>query len=120
MLIVLLLVVALNVSFLGFKSTAVITGSMSPAINEGDVVVTKIVPLEELAVGDVIKYHRNGIDIIHRIMAIKAGGEGILFTTKGDANESIDIPGPSPQEIQGKVIRKIPKIGSLTLWLSRR
>ena len=120
MLIVLVLVVALNVSFLGYKSTAVITGSMSPAINEGDVVVTKVVPLEELAVGDVIKYHRNGIDIIHRIMDIKVGGEGILITTKGDANQSIDRPGPSPQEIDGKVINRIPKIGSLTLWLTRR
>ena len=120
LLLLLLVVILLNVSFLGFQSVTVVTGSMAPAINEGDIVITKVVPLEELQVGDVIKYHRNGINIIHRIIAIKGGEDGILFTTKGDANNAVDRPGATSQEIEGKVIGRIPKLGSLTLWLKQR
>ena len=120
LLLLLLVVILLNVSFLGFQSVTVVTGSMAPAINEGDIVITKVVPLEELQVGDVIKYHRNGINIIHRIIANKGGEDGILFTTKGDANNAVDRPGATSQEIEGKVIGRIPKLGSLTLWLKQR
>lgn len=113
----LLVVVLLNAGFLGFKSVVVLTGSMAPYIKEGDMVITKTVALEELRKGDVIKYRRNGLNILHRIIDIERGEDGILFTTKGDANNAVDKPGPMPSAIQGKVVVRMPKVGWITIWM---
>lgn len=115
----LMVIILLNVGFLGFNSLVVLTGSMTPIINEGDLVITKAVSLEVLREGDVISYRRNGMNIVHRIVHVERGEEGTLLTTKGDANNTVDTLGPVPRAIQGRVVMRVPGIGWLTIWVRR-
>ena len=108
--------ILLNMGFIGFKSLAVVSGSMAPAINEGDLVIVKQVPLEQLDVGDIISYRRGGIDVIHRIVSMDHGKDGLIWTNKGDANPTVDRPGPAPGEIRGKVVQRIPHAGRFAFW----
>ncbi|GIU56614.1 hypothetical protein NicSoilC12_23630 [Arthrobacter sp. NicSoilC12] len=85
---------AVGPRFLGYQTSTMLTGSMSPGINPGDVVVSVKTPVSELKVGDVITYsipiddHR--IET-HRVTSIKRDAGATSVTTKGDAN-----PGPDP------------------------
>jgi signal peptidase len=89
------LFLAVGPRFLGYQTSTMLTGSMSPEINAGDVVVSVKTPLSELKVGDVITYSIPIDDRrveTHRVQSIKrddAGGTSVI--TKGDAN-----PGPDP------------------------
>jgi len=89
------LFLAVGPRFLGYQTSTMLTGSMSPGINPGDVVVSVRTPVSELKVGDVITYsipvddHR--IET-HRVVSIKRDDTGATsVTTRGDAN-----PGPDP------------------------
>ena len=117
--VLLLSVILLNLGFLGFKSMVVISGSMSPTINVGDLVITREIPPQDLAVGDVVKFRRNGVDIVHRVIDVQLRDGEVDLTTKGDANNTVDRPGPSEKDVLGKTVMSIPKIGWLTIWLSQ-
>lgn len=89
------LFLAVGPRFLNYQTSTMLTGSMSPGINPGDVVVSVKTPVSELKVGDVITYsipiddHR--IET-HRVASINRDSSGATsVTTKGDAN-----PGPDP------------------------
>jgi signal peptidase len=88
------LFLAVGPRFLNYQTSTMLTGSMSPGINPGDVVVSVRTPVSELKVGDVITYsipiddHR--IET-HRVASIKLDGAGATtVTTKGDANPGAD------------------------------
>ena len=77
-----------------FFSTA--TGSMSPTIEKGDVVIVKIG--EQVQQNDIITYKNNNSFITHRIIEID--GENII--AKGDNNNTKDEP-ITEDAILGKV-----------------
>jgi len=88
------LFLAVGPRFLNYQTSTMLTGSMSPGINPGDVVVSVKTPVSELKVGDVITYsipiddHR--IET-HRVASIKRDDAGATsVTTKGDANAGPD------------------------------
>ena len=88
------LFLAVGPRFLNYQTSTMLTGSMSPGINPGDVVVSVRTPVSELKVGDVITYsipiddHR--IET-HRVASIKRDDAGATsVTTKGDANAGAD------------------------------
>lgn len=88
------LFLAVGPRFLNYQTSTMLTGSMSPGINPGDVVVSVRTPLSDLKVGDVITYsipiddHR--IET-HRVVSIKRDDAGSTsVTTKGDANPGAD------------------------------
>jgi signal peptidase len=90
---VVFLFLAVGPRFVGYQTSTMLTGSMSPGINPGDVVVTVPVPVEELRVGDVITYsipvddHRVET---HRIVEMTTAGGVATVQTKGDANPGVD------------------------------
>lgn len=89
------LFLAVGPRFLNYQTSTMLTGSMSPGINPGDVVVSVKTPVSELKVGDVITYsipiddHRIETHRVASIIRDTSGGTSV--TTKGDAN-----PGPDP------------------------
>ena len=94
-----------------------LTGSMSPGINPGDVVVTSPKPAAEVEVGDVISYHIPVEDHrveTHRVIKVTHEENGtIAVETKGDNNNNVDpwtaiIEGDTVWEVQAVV----PKVGS--------
>ena len=100
-----------NPTFFGFTASIVLTGSMSGAIESNDVVVTR--QQDSYAVGDIITFSAEGTSVTHRIAA--ADGEG--YRTKGDANNAADQWPVAQEDVVGKVIFVIPKVGALLTFL---
>lgn len=88
----------------GYTFFEVATGSMADTINIGDVVVVKIT--KDAVENDIIVFKENESFITHRL--ISKNGEEII--TKGDANNSEDKP-IKEEQILGKVVKTIPKVG---------
>lgn len=100
-------------SIFGIKIFTVITGSMIPVYEIGDIIIVKDVVPEEIIVGDDIVYigekgtYRDKT-ITHRVQSIKKkedGNYGII--TKGVANSAQD-PEINQTQVLGKVIGHVP------------
>ena len=96
----------------------VLSGSMTPVIDTGDLVVDEHLSSTQAAhlhAGQIISFHRGtgATPITHRIVAITLTGGGVAYTTKGDANNAADlVPVPSTQ-IVGLYDFKIPMGGRI-------
>jgi len=116
-LVAILLIVFAGFSFTGnVKARIVLTGSMSPAINVGDVIVT--VPITQKAphIDYVIAYQSkrfNGENVAVFSHRITGGDIENGFIVKGDANKSPDPQKPKAGDILGVVLFTIPFIGNL-------
>ena len=108
-----------------FNAYVVLTGSMLPEIKVYDVVVTKKVDAADLKEGDVITFASSdqrflGTIITHRIIKKNPPREnqGYTFQTQGDNNNVADSALVLEDNIFGKVILKIPKLGYLQEFLA--
>lgn len=96
--------------------SVVLTGSMEPLIDPGDVVLIKKILKEQdishLSKGDIINFKRDGITITHRIIDVYHDEAGNLsFETKGDNNDCADVQLVLPNDINGTIRKVIPKVG---------
>jgi signal peptidase I len=94
----------------------VLTGSMTPDIPVGSVVIDRPVDPGTLHVGDIATYQKApGVNeyITHRIVAIDSSTTPTTFTFKGDANRGPDITPVPASAIRGKVWFHVPYLGSL-------
>ncbi|PSN84583.1 signal peptidase I [Candidatus Marsarchaeota G2 archaeon ECH_B_SAG-F08] len=111
---------------------AVTSGSMTPAIKEGDLLVISGVNPNTLKIGNIIVYCSTDPAlkdclIVHRIVYItRVNGQIVGFVTKGDNNYVTDnqagLEPPSgipPQDVVGKVIFVIPLVGFLVIFLKQ-
>jgi signal peptidase len=111
------LFLAIGPRILGYQTSTMLTGSMAPLINPGDVVVTVPTPITDVKVGDIITYHIPVEDQrveTHRITEITTTADGgVAVQTKGDANNGID---PWIATLQGETVDKqiatIPYVGN--------
>ena len=94
----------------------VISHSMYPALNRGDLILVKEAAPEEIEVGTVVVFRHGGGLAVHRVVSIK----GETITTRGDANPAADDP-ITYDDIVGRVptigdsLVKIPLIGRISL-----
>ena len=94
------------------------SGSMTGAIDKGDVVIMqKVDSGESLREGDIIVFNKRNERIIHRIIKISTVAGTDRYYTKGDVNDSEDEGYVTEDELVGKVVFKVPTIGWPTLWL---
>lgn len=98
------------------KARVVLTGSMQPTINPGDIVLTAPISRVEPKIDDVAAYQARRFDgapvgvFTHRII----DGDGINgWVLKGDNNPTPDIQKPKNADILGVVIFVIPWLGNL-------
>src|SRR5574340_1425234 len=85
----------------GVRAYVVRTGSMTPTLRPGDLVVDEpAAPDAPLRVGDIITFHpQPETTETHRVHAIVAAG----IVTKGDANRTPDVGQIQPSMISGRV-----------------
>lgn len=104
---------------LGIGVTTVLTGSMRPAIDPGDLVVTSTSAASTIGVGDVVVVDSGGTAIAHRVVEARPINGVERLTTKGDANNAIDTDPVmvSPTAEVPRVIWRIPGIGSPLAYL---
>ena len=102
-----------NVMF--WKPYAIVTGSMEPAVQRGDIVLLEKVDFNKLRVGDVITYAKGSVPVTHRIYNMSSDG---VIWTKGDANANVDPYKIYPDDVIGRVKYTIPKIGWALILLN--
>lgn len=97
---------------LGWKVDGLRSGSMSPQLNTGDMVVTRPVSPQEIQVNDVIIFHspNNKNLISHRIVGVQEN-PSLVFQTKGDANKDRDPFTVPAADVVGKLAFRIPLLG---------
>ena len=88
-----------NISFLGYRTFYVATGSMSPSLEVNDLILIK--KTNKLNVGDVITYEDGNSYVTHRIVLIEDND----IITKGDSNNTNDKP-ISKDKVVGKMVYK--------------
>lgn len=88
------------------------SGSMSPALNTGDVVIVK--PISSYQINDIVTFnsHQN-FTVTHRITQLDDNS----FITKGDANSVVDQEQVNRSQVLGKVFITIPKIGYFIMFV---
>lgn len=109
--------VVLLPGLLGFERYVITGGSMSGTFERGSIVMAEVVPVADLAVGDIITYmppSDSGINelVTHRIESITGSGTGPVFRTRGDANSASDswtfqLSAPT----QARVEVAVPQVG---------
>ncbi|ANF22491.1 signal peptidase I [Thermococcus piezophilus] len=111
-----ILVVVLKFIF-GFQYVVILTDSMKPNINPNDLVVTY--PSHNVHIGDIILYNieigNSTYRILHRVAEIRTDENGqIYYITKGDNRERPDPWVVYPDQVIGKPLIVIPKVG--VIW----
>lgn len=111
-------------ALLGLQRYVITGGSMTGAISKGSVIYSRLTPVEQLKVGDIITFYPPGhsAPVTHRIIGIDAGQDGTLvFRTKGDFNEAADPWKVSLVEPrQARYVFHIPAIGYFLAALAIR
>ena len=101
-----------SVGLFPFHPALVGSGSMSPTMDAGDVVIIAKVPADTIKVGDVIQFRKTEkITVMHRVIEIQETEGAKFFITKGDANAEPDTDPVIPQNVVGKLVLTIRKIG---------
>ena len=88
------------------RFSIVSSGSMTPEINTGDIVMWKKTKCSnDLQVGDIAIYVRGDHCIIHRVQNISVDKNGKrIFEFKGDVNEVPDPDPVYPEQLQGRYL----------------
>jgi signal peptidase I len=100
----------------GYRVWVVHTGSMEPNYMPGDVIIDAP-PTGDYHRGQVLTFRHSDLttDVVsHRVVGITSAG---LIHTKGDANASADVWEIRPDQVQGRVIGKVPAVGYLLVFL---
>ncbi len=105
------LIVFFSFGYLGVKPTVIYSGSMQPELQVGDLAIIQKTDPATLKNGDIIQFNNDNMTLIHRVINITSQQGQTLYTTKGDANKDPDIPPIKEDQIIGKSIFTIPKIG---------
>ena len=103
-------------SFAGIGISPILSGSMRPYAQPGDIFITKNVKASSLKTGDIISVNSPefGGFYAHRITQIKDTNGTLAITTKGDANSAPEIAA-----FNTSVNQLVPRNIYRVLWLGR-
>ena len=100
----------------GVKSFIVMSGSMEPALPVGSMIYTVRQPVYKM--GDIISFkNKSGETVTHRIIAITEKNASHVYTTLGDANETVDQETVAYSSVVGRSFIVIPQVGSVIIYL---
>ena len=110
-------------NLLGYTPLSVLSDSMSPTFEKGDLILIKKCDTSTLKEGDIICFHtiiNNEYALnTHRIQSIVEQGGARSYTTLGDNNNGItDTHVISDGDIVGKYVGKVQKLGTVMDFLS--
>jgi signal peptidase len=98
-------------SVLGFTPLTVVSGSMSPGIETGDMVIIRM-GNKNIKPGDIVTYRLEDVLVTHRIKNISNTSDvAQVFITQGDANSIPDYKLVERSQILGRYVFKIPMGG---------
>lgn len=106
-----------NTHILGIYMFNIVSESMEPIFYKDDLAIVQKSKLEELKKGDVITFKQEDRIISHRIYDITKEKGKVKFITKGDNNEVQDVKLVEFQDVYGKVLFTIPKLGKVVHYV---
>lgn len=111
-------------AFAGFRIYRVLTGSMVPKYQIGDVILVREKEINEIKIGDDVSYNgtagsMKGKLVTHQVIGIEEIDGEKVFHTKGIANNSED-PAISGNQITGVVQTKLHAITYICNMLTNR
>ena len=106
--------------FFGIKAFVIVSGSMQPDLMIGDIVIVKKCDKNDINVGDIISYRSGHSVITHRIVEFIESDGQTGYITKGDNNNVKDNVVVKFEDIEGKYIGKISKLGNVVLFLKNK
>ncbi|MFB9892253.1 signal peptidase I [Planobispora takensis] len=115
--IVILMLASLVPMLFGWHSQVILSGSMTPKLHPGDVVLVQPADASAVRPGQIVLVDdpaRPGTTLIHRVVALEPGGS---LTTKGDANPGPDSTPVPASSVIGLPRLLIPYVGLPSLWL---
>ncbi|WP_195987203.1 signal peptidase I [Clostridium sp. D53t1_180928_C8] len=89
-----------------FKSYVIVSNSMQPTIDPGDVIFIKKSNVNNLEVGDIVTFQKDGFVATHRITEINND----KLITQGD-NNNLKEESLNKSNIIGQYMFRVPKIG---------
>lgn len=104
---------------MGYRPVIVLSGSMEPTFNTGDMILLEpAADAENLHRDDVIAYLVGGKVTTHRIVQISELEGKKMYITKGDYNNVEDRIPVEPSQIQGIYNgKRIPNLGNIMMFL---
>ncbi len=103
---------------LDYKLIAIASNSMYPLYERGDTVIYKKEVGDNVKVGEILVFYRNGKVITHRVKSISKLDGKYLFETKGDNNKTVDQFTTDESKVLGVVKYTIKYLGYPAIWLS--
>ena len=114
------------VNIFGYSVCYVITGSMEPELQVGDVILIKEMSADQILEGFIITYESRsgsmaGNYITHRVDSVQeplTENDEYYFRTKGDANSVVDAEIITIDQIKGVYQKKLPLLQFIVSMLS--
>lgn len=105
-------------SVFGVSPVIVLSGSMSPTFETGDLILIQKTDPNTLKVNDVICYLEEESAVTHRIMEVQQQDGSTLYITQGDANNTEDATPVTPDKVQGKYMGiRLAGVGEFAMFL---
>lgn len=105
----------------GIFPMIVLTDSMYPVIQSGDLIICHTAEAEEIENGDVIVFYDpmgNGTTVVtHRVLEVMEEGGEISFRTKGDNNNAEDQVAVPADKLLGTYEKRIPGAGNIAMFM---
>ncbi len=105
----------------GYCPLIVLTGSMEPEINSGDMIIVKQIDSADVKEKDVIAFFDpdgNGQSILtHRVTGITEVDGQTAFITKGDANNTEDRLPATADQLVGIYVFRIHGLGNVAMFM---
>ncbi|MCI7626729.1 MAG: signal peptidase I [Blautia glucerasea] len=109
-------------SISGIFPMIILTDSMYPEFESGDLIICNTAKPEEIKVGDVICFYDpegNGTaTVTHRVQEVVTDDEGNLaWITKGDANNTEDLPTVPAKNLIGVYKTRLKGLGNVAMFM---
>mgnify|MGYP004552186903 FL=1 len=109
-------------SLAGYTPLSVVSDSMSPTFDAGDLIIIRKCDPATLQEGDIVTFHtiiNNEFSLnTHRITEIQEDGGARSYVTKGDNNAIADVHMITDGDIVGRFVTRLPKFGKVVDFLS--
>ncbi len=102
---------------LGIYMFNIVSESMEPTFYKDDLAIVQKSKLDELKKGEIITFKQQERIISHRIYGIIKENGNVKFITKGDNNNVQDKDYVDFQDVYGKVLFTIPKLGKVVHYI---
>jgi signal peptidase I len=115
---VLLVLVSVLPTAAGWETSVVMSGSMAPTVQPGDVTLVRPVAPADLRPGQVLLVDDPDVPgqlRLHRLVSVESGG----LRLRGDANPQADSSLVDPAAVHGVGALRLPMLGAPVLWAAQ-